>query len=792
MELMGFGAFREATSLDFTDADFFALVGPTGSGKSTVIDAVCFVLYGSVPRYEDKRMNRYVVTLGASEARVSVTFDLESSRYTATRVVRRNARGEVSTKEARLERIGPDGGSSVVAGAEREMNGAVEELIGLTFEDFTRCVALPQGEFARFLRAKGEERRELLLRLLNLAVYRDVAALASRRAETAKSAAEMREQALSDLVEATPEALRAAKARAKSLRELASEAKRARPDIDGYRRQAEGERRLQAQAVQLHERLVRVEVPIAARLHAQRLASASEEIEIVSGVVEAAEQHRLAMAAAMAAFPHLVELKTIARAHEELVGCGETIARSEAELAAAETAEGVAGGNVVAAEATEGEARTALQALRVAHAADDLAQHLVAGQACPVCQQVVSVLPGHGTLSRIEPAESALQLATQALADARSEQRRCSEAVARLGGRLAEAVASAGRLEAQVTSQPDRPALAALITDVETAEAALETARAGEDLARQDLKAKALAREALAIQTRSLQASFDAARDEVAVLSPPQAGRADLLADWEAFAAWAADAAAGQLDAAKAAGVAATDHDAAAIRLESGLAEGCECLGVDPGSDVFTAIIAAGLEAHAAVEAVAKAIEDAKRLRSEIAGYTEQAEVAGMLRTMLRADRFPEWLLAEALELLVEDASSTLMALTNGAFSLDLGAKEFMVIDHGNADEARSARTLSGGETFQASLALALALSDQIRNLAADGAPRLDALFLDEGFGTLDPETLDVVAASIENLGQSGRMVGVITHVRELAMRVPVRFEVRKGLRSSSVERVNA
>ena len=115
-----------------------------------------------------------------------------------------------------------------------------------------------------------------------------------------------------------------------------------------------------------------------------------------------------------------------------------------------------------------------------------------------------------------------------------------------------------------------------------------------------------------------------------------------------------------------------------------------------------------------------------------------------------------------------------------------------MVVDHRNADERRSARTLSGGETFQASLALALALAEQIRGLAAEGAPRLDALFLDEGFGTLDPETLDTVASTIEDLGQSGRMVGVISHVRELAGRVPVRFEIRKGPRTSTVEKVYA
>jgi DNA polymerase III delta prime subunit len=174
---------------------------------------------------------------------------------------------------------------------------------------------------------------------------------------------------------------------------------------------------------------------------------------------------------------------------------------------------------------------------------------------------------------------------------------------------------------------------------------------------------------------------------------------------------------------------------------------------------------------------------------NQMEGLEEDADVAELLGKLLKADRFPEWLVAEALALLAVDASEILRQLTGGQFSLAVGEKEFVVIDHGNADERRPARTLSGGETFQASLALALALSQQIRNLAAEGAPRLDAIFLDEGFGSLDPDTLDVVAATIENLGQSGRMVGVVTHVRELASRVPVRFEVSKGRGTSVVEK---
>jgi exonuclease SbcC len=99
---------------------------------------------------------------------------------------------------------------------------------------------------------------------------------------------------------------------------------------------------------------------------------------------------------------------------------------------------------------------------------------------------------------------------------------------------------------------------------------------------------------------------------------------------------------------------------------------------------------------------------------------------------------------------------------------------------------------LSGGETFQASLALALALAYQIGTLAVGGAAKLDAIFLDEGFGTLDPVSLETVASTLEALGGDGRMVGIVTHVRDLAERVPVRYEVVKGSTTSTVTRVDA
>jgi exonuclease SbcC len=131
---------------------------------------------------------------------------------------------------------------------------------------------------------------------------------------------------------------------------------------------------------------------------------------------------------------------------------------------------------------------------------------------------------------------------------------------------------------------------------------------------------------------------------------------------------------------------------------------------------------------------------------------------------------------------LVDAASRTLLSLTQGHYSLRYSSdEEFVVVDHRNADETRSVRTLSGGETFQAALALALALSDQLAELSAAGGAKLDAIFCDEGFGSLDADTLDAVASTIESLATSGRVVGLVTHVPALAERVPVRFRVHDG-----------
>ena len=102
---------------------------------------------------------------------------------------------------------------------------------------------------------------------------------------------------------------------------------------------------------------------------------------------------------------------------------------------------------------------------------------------------------------------------------------------------------------------------------------------------------------------------------------------------------------------------------------------------------------------------------------------------------------------------------------------------ELEVIDHYNGSE-RSVKTLSGGESFKASLALALGLSDEIQN--SSGGIQLDTMFVDEGFGSLDDESLQQAIKTLAGLTEGNRLVGIISHVGELKEKIDKQIVVKK------------
>ena len=791
LEVEGFTAFRTQTVVDFAGADLFALVGPTGAGKTSIIDALTFALYGSVPRLDDRRAVAPVISQNQTEARVRLDFTVEGRAHTAVRVVRATKAGGATTKEARLERAG-----DVLAGTADEVTDAVTALLGLTFDHFTTCVSLPQGQFARFLHDKPRSRQDLLVKLLDLGLYDRVATAARGRAAVARSQVDLTAGQLERLAGATPEARTVAAEGVAALAALDERLAAERPRLDEINADVVAAEATAAEATGHLAVLDRLVAPsgvaeLAAEVAATERARrryADQDAEAVAAVA-AAE-------AVVAALPERSALDRRRRDHARLAELTESVERGEMAEAEARAALAEAAGAVDRAETAQAAARAERERVLVALRARALIPELVAGAPCPVCGQAVDELPEHEPVADRDVAERALADADKVLArarrahgDAQAQQARVDEKLTRVRSEIAEV---AERLD----GTDDLDALEAELARVDEAASALDKARQAERDARKALAEATRAHEAQVGRERDARRAFDAARDTVAALGPPAAERRDLAADWQALVAWAAARAPALSEVvAERRHVVEQGRRQVAERLHALLAA-CEEAGVEVASSRWPgeAVAAAHARAEGEVHRIDEQLAEAERLRVEGAAATERHQVADLLATHLAANRFEKWLLDEALQQLVATASTLLLDLSSGGYALTVDGRSggFGVIDNTHAAQVRSARTLSGGETFLASLALALALADQVAGLASAGSARLESLFLDEGFGTLDPDTLDVVATALDELGARGRMVGVVTHVRELAERLPVRFEVRKVGGSATVERVES
>jgi exonuclease SbcC len=185
----GFTSFRDRVEVDFADLDLFALTGPTGVGKSSLIDAMVFALYGQVPRVGDDY--RQLVSHGAERMSVSFDFAVGGNRYRIARVVRR-----AGASQQRMERAEDDGTTVPIADKVKEIRNEVERILGLDYDGFTRSVVLPQGQFDSFLKGEPKERRKILVALLNLGVYERMQQIANKRSSDARSEVEFVKQQL--------------------------------------------------------------------------------------------------------------------------------------------------------------------------------------------------------------------------------------------------------------------------------------------------------------------------------------------------------------------------------------------------------------------------------------------------------------------------------------------------------------------------------------------------------------------------------------------------------------------
>ena len=980
LEIDAFGPFAGHERVDFdalTDSGLFLLCGPTGAGKTSVLDAVCFALFGQVPGERDKAKRLHSDHAAPEDGpRIVLEVSLRGRRLRIVRSpewMRPKKRGTGDVREhAKVlveERV--DGCWQQRSNRIDEAADLIGSLLGLTMSQFCQVALLPQGKFETFLRSGAQERHTLLERLFGTHRFRAVedwladhrravsatsddhgrrvTAIIERVAEVAAldrpdeippgDAADwadgIRRTVVAELAEATAQRA-AADQRAKAAR-VALDAARDRADLQKRHRDAKARdaelralsgstERMSAQVQQARLAATvqpHVEVHAAARRRGHEAAAAVEGIaaEMHADHPGAARVHDPDEVTALVRRRHdeVTRLEALLPAQQRLAAIGRELEQVAADLAGnrdeqtrlqSSTAEQE--GLLDAARQAHGEASTATAQLpplrervagakRVAdaaarlpalrqrrdslasareHATDtahnarahwldlrqarldgmaaELARDLGDGQACPVCGASEHPAPADPdslvvSADAEHEAEQAWQRAEQARERGAEELATCQRelAAAETAADGTDADTAASRLvdaESELTEAHERASrterLAAQVSEYEG-----HLDEAGRRARRlEGERAQLLERETQRGRERTaLQTELDAATGDAVTLDDrlAQARRAARLAER-------------LLEALREHNDAARDHQRAAERLESALAD----TGFADADDVLAAVMTRTdlsnaetlvrrradqvaqtravlddprvLEAAAAppvsLEPLLTELDDAERRRDEEvtrertlerqsrrleqlcaelgAALTHWQPVRASLAVAERmaslcagtsADnrhkmRLSAYVLAARLEQVVAAANDRLLQMSSGRYTLqhslargvgDRRGGLGLQVHDGWTGDLRDPATLSGGETFYTSLALALGLADVVAHEA--GGTEIDTLFVDEGFGSLDADTLDEVMDVLDQLRSGGRAVGIVSHVGDLRARVPAQVHVRKTRAGSTL-----
>ena len=204
LEIKGLNSYVNKQTIDFeklTERGLFGIFGKTGSGKSTILDAITLSLYGSIAR----NTKEYINSL-SEKAEISYEFEIGSRRYVVDRHIIRSKAGGIKTSYARvIEKLG-DGSENVLADKVNEVNETIIKIIGLTANDFTKSVVLPQDKFNDFLKLGGIDRRNMLERIFNLEKYgKKLIENVRHRKNKTKTHVDMLQVSLSNYEEVTDE-----------------------------------------------------------------------------------------------------------------------------------------------------------------------------------------------------------------------------------------------------------------------------------------------------------------------------------------------------------------------------------------------------------------------------------------------------------------------------------------------------------------------------------------------------------------------------------------------------------
>jgi exonuclease SbcC len=772
LTLEGFKSYAEEQAFTFDGRSLFAIVGPTGAGKSTILEAMMYALYGKTHR--EQRDTKDLIRTGADSARVRLSFETDSGSWVVTRVLRRK-----QPSQAVLTRLGSD---APVETGQTAVTARIEALVGLDFPAFCSSVILPQGQFDKFLMATEGERSKILkgiFRLDRVDTIRERAKV--RLGRVNEQVAELRGELRA--LPADPERLASLRIRMAAARERAEAMRAELGDVQAAERtleQHEAElEELRRRTATIDRALARMPTPAALEALAEAEAEHADAEATARAAADAAHTvHQAALAALESARDQAGGPEVLGAAREDdavrrkLI---QTIAATENEVAgltarirAARQEAVAAAGGAAEAAATAAAAEAALRNLERQHLAHVLRGGLAEGQPCPVCDQVVAAVPSHPVPLALEAARRDHAAALAAAERVAGVARRADEALAVATAAERSAL---GRLEAARAEERDaRARLDALLGTVAdpTAEIArraglVEAAAAAEKAARQEaLRTAQAAAEtaaragAAARQRRGVAASLTEVSGTLGCAPPDiEAASAELQAAAEIAARAGAEALA-----------ALATRRAALLRAAEAatgrLAGFRTRFGLDPRATANEALadtmtLVGSLAGE--IEQVEAAIVRAAAIEVEVVALAAESSLYERLVADMTNHKLTAYLLEADRRLLSSLGSEKLFELTAGRYRFDDDGT-FQIVE-ARSDGRRAAGTLSGGETFLASLALALALAEAVSRTGG----RLGCFFLDEGFGSLDPESLALALEGIESLAGPGRLIGLISHV---------------------------